>query len=83
MKKESNGIERYADGDWFFIITDDGKTREAWIGHSQYGICEYMFGIPTRQEGRPAMFYRQFLEIVEANAEEYKELFRERYFEEA
>lgn len=82
MKKaEKVTLERYDAGDGFFVdvVSKDG-VREAWLSHDSVGISALMFGIPVRQEGRPAMFYNEFLRIVEANLAKYKDDYMHEYF---
>ena len=47
-------------------------TYEAWLYNREYGIKDFMFGMPVEQQS-----FDEFLEIVEANVPEYIELYRE------
>lgn len=80
-KINSVSLNAYKDGDFTVFVRDHNGLREAWLLHEDYGTAEYMFGLPIRQEGRPAMFYNQFLSIVEANLKEYEREYAERHFD--
>ena len=81
MKKSKTTIERYEDGSFCVDIVSHDGIREAWLSHSDYGVSELMFGIPVREDGRPSMFYNEFLRIVEANLQKHEEDYAEEYFD--
>lgn len=55
------------------ITTDDSETVfEAWIYGKNNGFKMLMFGMPAKQQS-----YEMFKEIVEANVEDYIQLFEE------
>lgn len=81
MKKASNTIERYKDGYFNIDIVSKDNLREAWLSHDDYGVSVMMFGIPVRQDGHPAMFYNEFLRIVEANLQKHEEDYMSEYFD--
>ena len=81
MKKAENvTVERYTDGDFCVDIVSHDGIREAWLSHDSVGVFVLMFGIPVRQDGRPAMFYNEFLRIVEANLQRKEEDYMSEYF---
>ena len=69
----------YADGnkDYLFIVEviDFGDSFEAWIRLYDYGVAELMFGSPKKQENGHDVDYDGFVEMVEANFDEYAELY--------
>ena len=78
-----NEIERYkvkdAEGMFFVEIVDKVSSFEAWIGEDSMGVMEYMFGIQAGSNGIESR--ADFLELVEANFEEYKRMFIKKHME--
>ena len=65
--------QTYAVGDGFFvdIIVDAiHEVYEAWLYNEAYGVKELMFGSDFEQET-----YKEFLDSVEANVDDYKETY--------
>lgn len=58
---------------WMFLIevVDLGDTFEAWIRLHNYGIAELMFGMPKKQSNGHDVDYDRFMDMVEANFDDY------------
>lgn len=66
----------YDAGDGFRIdVVSDPKEHEIWIYHKDYAVKMLMFGIPTDQQ------YGDLIKILEANMEEYKDIYKKEYFD--
>ncbi len=66
---------QYDDNFLIDIVKDDKDgTYEAWIYHRAYGIKSMMFGVSSETNT-----IEMFLTLVEANAEEYLEIYAEEY----
>ena len=72
--KKANAITRTYDYDGTYMVdvvtTDD--YYEAWLYNILYGIKTSMFGVPKSQQS-----YREFLDIVVSNIDEYIALYVE------
>lgn len=74
MKRTKQTITRYTHKDFYVDIVDTGKFTEAWITHPDYGISMFMFAYETE-----VVMERHFLELVEANFDEYAAIYSEEY----
>jgi len=63
----------YEDHYMIDIFKVDG-TYEAWLYNSEYGIKDFMFGMPVEQQSLD-----EFLEIVKANVPEYIDLYKDQH----
>lgn len=77
MKKTGAKITRYESGDYYVDVVELDNVYEAHITRKGYGVTDFMFGAPKEQQS-----LKKFVEIVEANLDEYKSLYDERHAEE-
>ena len=62
------------DNGYLIDIVTTPEEYQAWISHKAYGVKSHMFGMPVEQQS-----YDEFREIVESNADEYIEFYRDDY----
>ena len=62
--------------DWKIDIVREGNMAEAFIYENNVGVKSLMFGMDLKENG---FTYDYFLEIVEANFEEYRDIYLEDY----
>ena len=74
MKKVNHVITRYEHKGFYIDIVNTGECLEAWMSHQDYGISMFMFG-----EGTEGVTEQHFLELVEANFDEYATIYGEDY----
>lgn len=79
LQKTRDTVERFRDGSFIIDIVSHDGTREAWLQHKDCGVSVMMFGIPVRQPGRPAMFYNEFLRMVEDSLTQHEQMYVEDY----
>ena len=65
------------EGHWMVDIQTTETEYEAYLWNEKYGEKHLMFGMPIAQQ-----YYEEFLDIVEANFDEYKEDYIEEVFDE-
>ena len=71
MDKTDIKITRYEkDGFWIDIV-DKTEDWEAWFTAKEYGVSDLIFGWPKNQSSS----YEEFLGAVDANFDEYAELY--------
>ena len=77
MIKMQDKITRYLDyhdkmDSWVWIdIIECGDYFEAWLTPHDYGVSELMFGCSKKQSNGHDVDYDGFVEMVEANLEDY------------
>ena len=69
-----------AGGGFHVDIFDVGGRFEAWLWHTGYGISSFMFGWPKEEYDR-IWTMAQFVDVVEKNLEDHKELYKEEYMD--
>ena len=75
MERTEIKIETFKyDENYLIDVVTLKDTYEAWVYHKNYGVKSLMFGCPIEQQT-----YQFFLEMVEANADEYIEFYAEEY----
>lgn len=70
MKKTSAKITRFESGKWFVDIIEMHTGFEAWLTRKDYGVSDFMFGMPNKN-----MTNDFFCEMVDANLDEYKRVY--------
>lgn len=74
MERTDTKIIRFKHGDFFVDIVELDDMYEAWLRHKNYGISDMMFGDPKEYGD-----LNWFLDLVEANLDEYEEGYMEEY----
>ena len=74
MKKSDISITTYECGEYLVDIVTTGDSYEAWIYRKEFGVKDLMFLVQKKQQTLD-----EFLEIVEANVEDYGENYDEGY----
>lgn len=65
---------------WMVDITEEPDLFGAWLYLDRYGVKEYMFGCPLKQENYPKEMTKEvFLEMVEGSLQEYKDFYVKEY----
>lgn len=73
MRKTNTKIERYEHGDFYIdIVHEADGTYSAWLQHKDYGVSSMMF-----RTGDPHEPLELFLDVVEANLEDYIKIYRD------
>lgn len=81
MFKMDTKVEQFRTSPYVpFIITivESDTMFESWITHEGYGRMEYMFGIEKGMVSK-----EEFIELVEANADEYEDIVFDNMIKEA
>jgi len=78
-KAQNSLLETYRFGNYIIEICketdfDGNESFDAYLQRKGYGIKDYMFGVPTETNTLEG-----FIELVEANIEEYIRFYREEY----
>lgn len=76
MKRANISITTYECGEYMVDIATTSDSYEAWIYRKEYGVKDLMFGMPQAQQTLD-----EFLDIVEANIEDYAKGYDEEYAE--
>ena len=63
---------------WRIDIVNNRSTYEAWLYHRDYGIKTLMFSM----ESNDFESLDKFIELVEINATDYCQIYRDEYMEE-
>lgn len=74
MKQADITITTYECGEYLVDIVTTGDSYEAWIYRKEFGVKDLMFLVQKKQQTLD-----EFLEIVEANVEDYGENYDEGY----
>lgn len=62
---------------WRIDVVHKGYEIDAWIYHDAYGVKLFMFGEMTK----PSTSITEFMELVEANFDDYKSLYEADYMD--
>lgn len=76
MRKSNTNITRYTSGMYYVDIVETRKFYEAWIGHNECVVSQFMFGMPKAQQPLD-----EFLGYVWDSFPRYKVLFNEEHME--
>jgi len=74
LQKIDTNVTQYTDGEWIVTIIDSKLLFEAYLGHKDYGIMDLMFGYCSSS-------LKDFMELVEANLDEYKQIYIGEHFD--
>ncbi|MBR3975758.1 MAG: hypothetical protein IKJ88_07865 [Clostridia bacterium] len=75
MKVSQKQITVYEFDDGFFVeVSKDEDATYFYLGHTQYGVKSLMFGVPD-------LNLMSAEQLIEANIEDYIELYKEEYFD--
>lgn len=80
MKKDTAKISRYNLTDGFFChVVETEDMFDSWIGLDGYGIMDYMFGCPKKQTNGTTILRKDFIALVDVNADDYIAVFLDEY----
>lgn len=77
MKKSNIKTETYESGNWRIdIVTTHDKYNsiDAYLYYEGYGVKDLMFGVSLNDNSK-----KHFLELVEANLEDYQRIYFDEY----
>lgn len=77
MKEITTNTKTYEVGDYRVDITDDGKMREAWFYHKDFGVKMFLFGNAVEYNSE-----KTFIEMVEEEIPYATRDYREEYMNE-